>query len=282
MADRAVLDPGVDHGRNDLRRQLLRPQRPLLLTAAGFNSAVDNPPLHGVANGTSANGLYNYSATNSFPTNTSTATTTGLTCCSSRPREVTDARQQATDTFEARAVDDHRRRQRDCASALAGCGGSSQLVVDCRPSASGPHADTHATTASQSNADIGTAQAQRPVARQVGQPDRQGHKHSQPLGRPPARTPARSVPPARFTRRDPTRIRDRREPDSLKAAQPMQAGQHVRGADDHRRHDQREHRGPARTHLHLSAERSKSEITLAVEDVKLLQVSHQLTKRSQV
>ena len=39
-------------------------------TAAGFNSAVDNPPLHGVANGTSANGLYNYSATNSFPTNT--------------------------------------------------------------------------------------------------------------------------------------------------------------------------------------------------------------------
>ena len=39
-------------------------------TAAGFNSAFDNPPLHGVANGTSANGLYNYSATSSFPTNT--------------------------------------------------------------------------------------------------------------------------------------------------------------------------------------------------------------------
>jgi hypothetical protein len=39
-------------------------------TAAGFSSAVDNPPLHGVATGTSANGLYNYSATNSFPTNT--------------------------------------------------------------------------------------------------------------------------------------------------------------------------------------------------------------------
>jgi hypothetical protein len=39
-------------------------------TAAGLASAIDNPPLHAVANGTSANGIYNYSSTNTFPTST--------------------------------------------------------------------------------------------------------------------------------------------------------------------------------------------------------------------
>ena len=37
------------------------------LTSGGFSAAVDNPPLHAVANGTSANGLYNYGSTSCFP-----------------------------------------------------------------------------------------------------------------------------------------------------------------------------------------------------------------------
>ena len=42
--------------------------------ARGFRSAVDNPPLHAIANGTTANGVYAYSATSTFPTNTYNAT----------------------------------------------------------------------------------------------------------------------------------------------------------------------------------------------------------------
>ena len=37
-------------------------------SAAAFNTSFDNPPLHAVANSVSANGLYNYSATSTFPT----------------------------------------------------------------------------------------------------------------------------------------------------------------------------------------------------------------------
>jgi hypothetical protein len=36
-------------------------------TMAAFGSAVDNPPLHALSNGTSANGVYAYSATSTFP-----------------------------------------------------------------------------------------------------------------------------------------------------------------------------------------------------------------------
>jgi N,N-dimethylformamidase beta subunit-like protein/uncharacterized protein DUF4082/fibronectin type III domain protein/Big-like domain-containing protein len=39
------------------------------VTAAGFNTAFDNPPLHAVANGTSPNGLYLYGSASAFPTN---------------------------------------------------------------------------------------------------------------------------------------------------------------------------------------------------------------------
>ena len=39
-------------------------------TAAGLASAIDNPPLHAVANGTSVDGLYYYSSTSTFPTST--------------------------------------------------------------------------------------------------------------------------------------------------------------------------------------------------------------------
>ena len=37
-------------------------------TSGGLNSATDNAPLHSVANGTSANGVYNYASSSSFPT----------------------------------------------------------------------------------------------------------------------------------------------------------------------------------------------------------------------
>ena len=39
-------------------------------SAAAFNTAFDNAPLHAVANSASANGVYNYSSSNSFPTST--------------------------------------------------------------------------------------------------------------------------------------------------------------------------------------------------------------------
>ena len=43
-------------------------------TSPGLNTAVDNPPLHALANSTSANGLYVYDSAASFPTNTFNAT----------------------------------------------------------------------------------------------------------------------------------------------------------------------------------------------------------------
>jgi N,N-dimethylformamidase beta subunit-like, C-terminal/Domain of unknown function (DUF4082)/Fibronectin type III domain len=43
-------------------------------TSPGLASAVDNPPLHAVANGTSANGVYAYSTSSTFPTNSYNAT----------------------------------------------------------------------------------------------------------------------------------------------------------------------------------------------------------------
>ena len=61
--------PVDDHRRHDLRRPLLRPQRPLLRHPdTRFSAAVDNPPLHAIANTTSANGVYAYSGTSTFPT----------------------------------------------------------------------------------------------------------------------------------------------------------------------------------------------------------------------
>ena len=38
------------------------------VTGGGFASAVDNAPLHALANGTSANGVYAYGAASAFPT----------------------------------------------------------------------------------------------------------------------------------------------------------------------------------------------------------------------
>ncbi|MDQ6848235.1 MAG: DUF4082 domain-containing protein, partial [Candidatus Dormibacteraeota bacterium] len=43
-------------------------------TMSAFGSAVDNPPLHALANSTSANGVYAYTGTRTFPTNSYAAT----------------------------------------------------------------------------------------------------------------------------------------------------------------------------------------------------------------
>ena len=43
-------------------------------TAGGLATAFDNPPLHALANGTSVNGLYDYSSLSDFPTNSFNAT----------------------------------------------------------------------------------------------------------------------------------------------------------------------------------------------------------------
>jgi hypothetical protein len=43
-------------------------------TPAGLSTSVDNPPLHAIANGTSANGLYTYASGNALPTTSFNAT----------------------------------------------------------------------------------------------------------------------------------------------------------------------------------------------------------------
>jgi N,N-dimethylformamidase beta subunit-like, C-terminal/Domain of unknown function (DUF4082)/Fibronectin type III domain len=48
----------------------LAPNGHYSVTGAGFSSAFDNPPLHALANATSANGVYAYSGTSVFPTST--------------------------------------------------------------------------------------------------------------------------------------------------------------------------------------------------------------------
>ena len=48
----------------------LAPNGHYSVNASGLSSSVDNPPLHAVANGTSPDGLYAYSATSAFPTST--------------------------------------------------------------------------------------------------------------------------------------------------------------------------------------------------------------------
>ena len=71
LADGHVRQPGGRHGGHDLRRLVLRAQRPLLARpAAASTTAVDNAPLHALANSTSANGVYAYSTTSTFPTST--------------------------------------------------------------------------------------------------------------------------------------------------------------------------------------------------------------------
>jgi hypothetical protein len=48
----------------------LAPRGHYSVTSAAFANPIDNPPLHALANGTSSNGVYSYSATSVFPTNT--------------------------------------------------------------------------------------------------------------------------------------------------------------------------------------------------------------------
>jgi hypothetical protein len=43
-------------------------------TSQGFATAIDNPPLHAVADGASANGVYTYSSTSTFPASSFNAT----------------------------------------------------------------------------------------------------------------------------------------------------------------------------------------------------------------
>ena len=52
----------------------LAPKGHYSTSAAGFASVLDNPPLHGLANGTSVNGVYAYNAATVFPTSAFNAT----------------------------------------------------------------------------------------------------------------------------------------------------------------------------------------------------------------
>ena len=71
LADGPVLQPGIDHRRRDLRRELLRSQRPLLLLAFGAHAPRSTiRRCTRIATGSTGNGVYNYSSTSSFPTST--------------------------------------------------------------------------------------------------------------------------------------------------------------------------------------------------------------------
>jgi hypothetical protein len=48
------------------------------VSGGGFSSAIDNPPLHGLDNNTSANGVYAYAGTTTFPTNSFGASNYGV------------------------------------------------------------------------------------------------------------------------------------------------------------------------------------------------------------
>ena len=62
-----VRQPRQRHGRHNLRRVVLRAGGHYSVDSGGLASAVDNPPLHALGNGTSANGVYAYGATSALP-----------------------------------------------------------------------------------------------------------------------------------------------------------------------------------------------------------------------
>ena len=74
LAAGQLLQTGLDQRQHDLCGGLPRAQRALLGNASGFASAVSNPPLSALSNAVSANGVYAYSATSTFPTSTFKAT----------------------------------------------------------------------------------------------------------------------------------------------------------------------------------------------------------------
>ena len=70
LADRSVRQPGVRSPRHDLRRLLLRAERATTRRPQRLRPARRQPPLHALADATSCNGVYTYSATSTFPTST--------------------------------------------------------------------------------------------------------------------------------------------------------------------------------------------------------------------
>jgi hypothetical protein len=68
-------------------------------TPNAFNSSIDNPPLHGIANGMSANGVYAYSLQSTFPTNTYNATnySVDVLFLGQAPGQVTSVTAKASD-----------------------------------------------------------------------------------------------------------------------------------------------------------------------------------------
>ena len=70
LADGDVRHAGPAHGRHDLRRLVLRAQRPLLGDVRpALETAFDNAPLHALAGATNDNGVYAYGTGQTFPTN---------------------------------------------------------------------------------------------------------------------------------------------------------------------------------------------------------------------
>ena len=141
------------------------------VTGGGFSSAVDNPPLHALANATSANGVYALRRLERVPDQRATTpATTGSTCCS-RPRRrpgrstgVTATAGQASATVSwtapssggpgdlvqdhavhrldrADAEDDHRHRRRRPSTTVTGSPRAPRTRSRCRRrtrAASGP------------------------------------------------------------------------------------------------------------------------------------------------
>jgi hypothetical protein len=162
--------------------------------------------------------------------------------------------------------------------ALAGCGGSSSSSST---QAAAGLTQTARHTASRSNADVGTAQAQRPSHARSGNSTDKGHKRGEPLGRPPA--PAGSIGAAdKVHKARPNQNPEIGENPTLKAANPCKLVSRSEAQTILGRTVSASIEAPLGPTCIYQLGGSKSEITLQVENVNYSQISHQLTKRSQV
>ena len=150
--------------------------------------------------------------------------------------------------------------------ALAGCGGSSSSSST--QAAAGP-TQTARHTASQSNADVGTAQAQRPISRPSRATRQTSGTSTRSRWAVRQRPQARSAPPTRFTRRDPTRIPRSTRTRQLKAANPCKLVSRSEAQTIIGRTVSASIEAPLGPTCIYQLAGSKSEITLQVENVKL-------------
>ena len=161
-----------------------------------------------------------------------------------------------------------------CAGALAvaGCGGSQGSSST--PAAS-PQIQTVIQTPSQGNPDVGTAKAQRSAGTSASQGGHNARGRGAAVGRPP--TPASSIGPAGNVQKA--------RPDQNAAAKPVHPCKLVSRPEAQSivgRAITASIEAPQGPTCIYQLSGSKSVITLQVESIRFAQVTHQLSKRTQV